>query len=58
MKIKFLEAAQFELDEAIEFYNHEHPGLGNQLLQTWSYPAFHQYVKQGVYSSIWCGDVT
>ena len=33
MKVKFLDAAQLELDEAVEFYNHEFPGLGNQFLQ-------------------------
>ena len=33
MKIKFLEEAQLELDEAIEFYNNESSGLGNTLLQ-------------------------
>ena len=33
MKIKFLEEAKFELDEAIEYYESESPGLGNQFLQ-------------------------
>lgn len=33
MKIKFLEEAQLELDEAVEFYNQEYPGLGNRFLQ-------------------------
>ncbi len=28
MKIRFLEIAQIELDEAIEYYNNEFPGLG------------------------------
>jgi toxin ParE2 len=32
MKIKFLEVAQYELDEAIEFYNYELPGLGDDFL--------------------------
>jgi hypothetical protein len=29
MKIKFLEIAQVELDDAIEYYNYESPGLGD-----------------------------
>jgi len=29
MKINFLEIAQVELDEAIEYYNYEVPGLSN-----------------------------
>ncbi len=29
MKIKFLEIAQIELDEAISYYNYEMPGLGD-----------------------------
>ena len=33
MKIKFLEEAKFELDEAIEYYESESPGLGSQFLQ-------------------------
>jgi toxin ParE2 len=33
MKIRFLEEAQREFDEAIEFYNQELPGLGNHFLQ-------------------------
>lgn len=33
MKVKFLDAAQLELDETVEFYNREFPGLGNQFLQ-------------------------
>jgi len=32
MKIRFLEIAQVELDEAIEYYNYEAPGLGNEFL--------------------------
>jgi toxin ParE2 len=32
MKINFLEIAQIELDEAIEYYNHEAPGLGDAFL--------------------------
>ena len=32
MKIDFLEIAQIELDEAIEYYNHEIPGLGDAFL--------------------------
>ncbi len=32
MKIQFLEEAQFELDDAIEFYNIESPGLGEEFL--------------------------
>ena len=30
MKIKFIEEAQHELDEAIDYYNLESPGLGDQ----------------------------
>jgi toxin ParE2 len=33
MKIKLLQEAQIELDEAIEFYNQEFPGLGDRFLQ-------------------------
>lgn len=32
MKINFLEIAQAELDEAIEYYNYEVPGLGDTFL--------------------------
>lgn len=32
MKIKFLKNAQIELDEAIEYYNYEVPGLGDAFL--------------------------
>jgi len=32
MKISFLEIAQIELDEAVEYYNIESPGLGNEFL--------------------------
>jgi len=32
MKIRFLKIAQIELDEAIEFYNGEVPGLGDAFL--------------------------
>ena len=32
MQIKFLEIAQIELDEAIEYYNYEMPGLGDNFL--------------------------
>ncbi|MFP4573965.1 MAG: type II toxin-antitoxin system RelE/ParE family toxin [Desulfobacterales bacterium] len=32
MKINFLEIAQIELDEAIEYYNYEVPGLGDAFL--------------------------
>jgi len=32
MKIDFLEIAQIELDDAIEFYNYEAPGLGDAFL--------------------------
>ena len=32
MKIRFLEIAQFELDDAIEYFNYEAPGLGNAFL--------------------------
>lgn len=32
MKIRFLEIAQIELDDAIEYYNHESPGLGDAFL--------------------------
>ena len=33
MKITFLEIAQTELDETIEYYNHELPGLGDEFLK-------------------------
>ena len=32
MKIRFLEIAQIELDEAIEYYNYESLGLGDEFL--------------------------
>jgi len=32
MQIRFLEIAQCELDEAIEYYNQETPGLGEEFL--------------------------
>ena len=32
MKIRFLEIAQFELDDAIEYYNSEAEGLGDAFL--------------------------
>jgi toxin ParE2 len=32
MKITFLEIAQIEMDDAIEYYNYEAPGLGDQFL--------------------------
>ena len=32
MKIKFLKIAQVELDDAIEYYNYESPGLGYAFL--------------------------
>lgn len=32
MKIQLLEAAKVELDEAIDYYNHEAPGLGEEFL--------------------------
>ncbi len=32
MKINFLEIAQIELDDAIEYYNYELPGLGDAFL--------------------------
>jgi len=33
MKIRFLEEAKYELDDAIDYYNFESPGLGDQFLQ-------------------------
>ncbi len=33
MKITFLEEAKYELDEAIEYYDLQSPGLGQQFLQ-------------------------
>lgn len=32
MRIRFLEIAQIELDDAIEYYNYEAPGLGEAFL--------------------------
>lgn len=32
MRINFLEIAQIELDDAIEYYNYEVPGLGDAFL--------------------------
>lgn len=32
MQIKLVEAAQYELDEAIEYYNNDRPGLGDEFL--------------------------
>ena len=32
MKISFLEIAQIELDDAIDYYNYEAPGLGDAFL--------------------------
>jgi len=32
MRIRFLEIAQVELDQAIEYYNYEFPGLGDEFL--------------------------
>ena len=32
MEIRLLDVAQQELDEAVEFYNHKSPGLGDQFL--------------------------
>ncbi len=32
MKINFLEIAQIELDDAIDYYNYEAPGLGDAFL--------------------------
>ena len=33
MKITFLEEAKYELDEAIDYYDLQSPGLGQQFLQ-------------------------
>ena len=33
MKIQFLEEAKFELDQAIEYYDFQSAGLGQQFLQ-------------------------
>jgi len=32
MKIEFLESAQYELDDAVEYYNHQKSGLGIEFL--------------------------
>lgn len=32
MEIRFLEIAQVEFDEAVEYYNSESPGLGEEFL--------------------------
>ena len=33
MRIEFLDEAQFELDDAIAYYNNEQVGLGDRFLQ-------------------------
>jgi len=33
MKIKFLDEAKYELDETVDYYNFESPGLGDAFLQ-------------------------
>lgn len=33
MKISFLEEAKYELDEAVEYYDLQSPGLGQQFFQ-------------------------
>ena len=32
MRVRFLQAAKFELHDAVEYYNRESPGLGYELL--------------------------
>ena len=38
MRIRFLEIAEIELDEAVRFYNHELPGLGDEFLTELMHP--------------------
>jgi toxin ParE2 len=33
MRIRFLKIAEIELDEAVQYYNYEAPGLGDNFLQ-------------------------
>jgi len=40
MEIRFLEIAQLELDEAVEYYNSESPGLGEEFLLSHSLVSF------------------
>lgn len=39
MKIEFLVEAQYELDEAVEFYNKGSPGLGDSFLEEVTAPS-------------------
>jgi len=49
MKIRFLEVAQIELDEAIEYYNYEVPGLGEAFLTE----VFNALDRIGKYPEAW-----
>jgi len=49
MRIRFLEVAQFELDEAIEYYNYEVPGLGEAFLTE----VFNALDRIGKYPEAW-----
>ncbi len=55
MRIRFFEIAQIELDDAIEYYNYEIPGLGdafltevlNTLDRIGKYPEYIQELEKG-----------
>ena len=49
MKIEFLEIAGIELDEAVEYYNREAPGLGDQFLNE----VIYSLDKIGAYPEAW-----
>ena len=49
MRIRFLEIAQIELDDAIEYYNYEVPGLGEAFLTE----ALNTLDRIGKYPEAW-----
>ena len=49
MEIRFLEIAQIELDETIEYYNSESPGLGDSFLLE----ALSTIERIGLFSKAW-----
>jgi hypothetical protein len=61
MEIRFLDVAQQEFDEAVEYYNVESPGVGDQFLleapealdRVRQFPsAWHTYRKQPLVSDV------